>query len=93
VRHIDADHASCRTDLARRQQAIKAGTAAEIDHNLAGFHGRNGEGIAAAKAKICTVRHGRKFFVGIADITCLRVQVAGWRGRVATRCRRDRRAA
>ena len=75
------------------KQAIEARTAAEIDHHIAGFHGRDSERIAAAESEIGTFRHGREFLIGIANIPGLCVQVAHRRGRVATRCRRRRRAA
>ena len=75
MRHIDTDHPPRRADLARRQQAIEAGTAAEIHDNLAGLHRRNGERIAAAKAEIGALRHGREFLIGIADVPGLGVQI------------------
>jgi len=87
VGHVDADHVGV-ADLPRGQKTVKAGAAAEIDHDLAGPERCDGLRIDAAQPEIGAVRHGSELGFRITHASRFIV-----RCRLRTATQRSRRRA
>ena len=62
-RHVDADHAAGGADSLRREEAVDAAAAAEVEHAFAGLESCEFLRIAAAKAEVCAF--GQRVEVGL----------------------------
>ena len=68
VGHVDADHPALGSDLPGGEQAVEAGTAAEIDQHLTRSQSSDRLGIAAAQTEVRTLRDSLQFLIGVAHL-------------------------
>src|SRR5207253_591556 len=66
--HVDADYTAVLAHLSRGEKTVEAGTAAEIDHDLAGLQGCDRLRVAAAEPEIRAVRYRGEFGGRIAHL-------------------------
>ena len=65
--HVDTDDPAAWADSLRRQEAVEASAAAEVDDRLARPEAGNRLRVPAPKAEVCAGRHTRQILLRVAS--------------------------